>query len=435
MSNDLLRSVASHAHRQPDAPALIHPDLSWSWAELHAQSQAARARLETQPAGNRIVIPARPAELIPVLVVAPSTGVCVVPLDPHLPPSEAAAREQRAVACTGPSPGVLVFTSGTTGPARAARLPMSALLTSARRVNETLDLRVGDAWLSALPLAHVGGLSVVLRCVLAGATMLLSDRFDPEHAADALAAGATHASFVARTLEKTLQALSPSSPLRCRAAMVGGGPCPTALLERAHDRGLPVVTTWGLTEACATVTLHRAGECPDADGSAGWPLPGSSIRVSSPTPDGAGVIEVSGPTLMEGYDDVEDQPITDGWLRTGDIGRIEPDGRLVVLDRRRDLIVSGGENVSPARVEALLGEHPAVDEVAVVGLPDPSWGQRVVAAVRLGSDAELNEIAEWACDRLTPAERPRELVAWPEPLPRTTAGKLRRDAVRAALLG
>ena len=428
---DLLRALTHHASTLGGL-AVDHPHVRWTWPDLLEEVRAAVEAQTVHEPGTRVLVNGSARALVPAVLAAASSRVCVVPMPPGLADAERTRRAGEATRGRGPEGGVLVFTSGTTSRPRAVRLSIEALLASAERVTSRLDLRPGDTWLSSLPLAHVGGLGVVLRCALAGATMLLDDRFSAGRTAEALPR-ATHASFVARMLERTLDALDAEAALQLRTVMVGGGPSAAALLHRARARGLPVVTTWGLSEAGSTVTVHEPGACPDPDGSAGWPLPGVDVRIAEPGQDGAGPIEVRGPTLMEGYDDATEPQSSDGWLRTGDIGRLLPDGRLCVLDRRRDLIVSGGENVAPSRVEAVFAAHPDVDEVAVVGLPDASWGQRVVAAVRLHRPSP--ELGDALGAQLTPAERPRQIVEWPEPLPRNAAGKLLRDRVRDALLG
>ncbi len=434
-SPDLIARLDAHAATRPDVPALVHPDAVWTWRELRAQVGSALADLARHRAGERVPVSSGSAlSLVPKLLATQAAGVCLVPLDDHLGAEERSRRSERARSGAGPS-GVLVFTSGTTAEPRAVRLPMSSLLASAEAVIEALGPEAGDAWLSALPLAHVGGIGVVLRCALSGATMVLNDRFDPDKDADALASHlVTHASFVPRMLDRVLQRLDRIASPHLKTVMIGGGPSTPDLLRRARAAAIPVVTTWGLSEAASTVTVHRAGSCPDIEGSAGWPLPGVSVRIGEPGPDGAGPIEVAGPTLMEGYDGGEQ--VVGDWLRTGDIGRLLPDGRLVVLDRRRDLIVSGGENVAPSRVEAVLAEHPELDEVAVVGVPEPSWGEQVVAVVRprLGQQISSDAVQAWAEDRLTAAERPRRIVVWPEPLPRNPTGKLLRHRLRQAIL-
>ena len=433
----VLDLLEAHADARGDAPALRHPYGTWSWTELLEETRRELDRLAGRTRGARVVVSVRSTRsFVPVLLASQAAGICLVPLDGSLPSDERELRRVRALSVHGTIPGVLVHTSGTTDAARAALLGFDALLTSARLVANATDLQPGDAWLSSLPLAHVGGLGVVLRCVVIGATMVLSDRFDADRAVAQIGRGdVTHASFVARMLDRILRRMGPAAANGMKASMVGGGPAPRDLLERARAGGLRPVTTWGLSEAGSTVTLHRPNACPDGEGSAGWPLPGVRIRIVDPGTDGAGSVAVAGPTLMAGYDAPGEARLEDGWLVTADVGRVLPDGRLVVLDRRTDLIVTGGENVAPSRVEAVLSGHPAVDEVAVVGMPDPSWGQQVVAVVRVLDPALTAEaLRAWAASRLSAAERPRRVVLVDTALPRGPTGKLRRNAVRSGLL-
>ena len=239
-----------------------------------------------------------------------------------------------------------------------------------------------------------------------------------------------------RTLEECLEA--GLEPRRLRGVLVGGGPVPAALVERARARGIPVLLTYGLTEACSQVTTEHPGE---ADGTtAGAPLPGLELRIvdaqGQPLPAGEeGTIAVRGPTLMRGYLDDEAataEVLQDGWLHTGDLGRMDPRGRLTVLARRTDLILSGGENVYPAEVEAVLSAHPGVAEVAVVGRPDSRWGQVPVAVVVPRPAAALDDLRAWARARLAAFKVPAEVVP-ATALPRTAAGKVDRAAVQAAV--
>jgi O-succinylbenzoic acid--CoA ligase len=331
----------------------------------------------------------------------------------------------------------VLFTSGTTGQPKGARLSVRALCASAAASAANLGASSEDRWLCNLPLFHVGGLAMAVRCAVDGAALVLHRRFEAEATAQALSDGfTTHASLVARTLELALEAGARAGALR--AVLLGGGPLPAELAARARARGLPVLQTYGLTEASSQVATERPAE---ADGStAGPPLPGLSVRTVTRdgTPaetDEAGEIQVQGPTLMTGYLDAEEataRSFAGGWLRTGDVGRLDVRGRLEVLARRQDLILSGGENVYPAEVEAVLASHPAVAEAAVVGRRDAAWGEVPVAAVVLRPGAGLDGLVEWARGRLAGFKVPAEVVAV-SALPRTAAEKVDRVALREAL--
>jgi O-succinylbenzoic acid--CoA ligase len=280
-------------------------------------------------------------------------------------------------------PALLLFTSGTTGAPKAAVLPLPSLLASARAANQVLGIDEDSRFVCAMPLFHVGGLGIAFRCALASATMVLHTRFDAGAVAEELLRGATHASLVAATLARVLDT-GARFPKTVRAILVGGGPVPKPLLDRAREAGLPVVQTYGLTESCSMATCEPPN---DADGeTAGPPMPGMSVRIEN------GEIILRGPQLMRGFDG---QPPLQGEFATGDLGELDARGRLVVHARRTDLIVSGGENVYPAEVEAALLSHPAVREAAVVPMPDERWGQVGIAfVVTTAAEAELRKHLE-----------------------------------------
>ncbi|MGO9830728.1 MAG: o-succinylbenzoate--CoA ligase [Myxococcaceae bacterium] len=331
----------------------------------------------------------------------------------------------------------VLFTSGTTGQPKGARLSVRAFLASAAASRANLASTQEDCWLCNLPLFHVGGLAMAVRCAVDGAALVLHRRFDGLETARALSEQPiTHLSLVARTLAVALDA--GARPGRLRAVLVGGGALAPELAARARGAGFPVLQTYGLTEACSQVTTERPAE---ADGTTVGPtLPGLRVRIAGAEGAGAnaggeGEIQVQGPTLMAGYlDDAEAsaRALAGGWLHTGDVGRLDAQGRLQVLARRLDLILSGGENVYPAEVEAVLSAHPAVAEAAVVGRPDAAWGEVPVAAVVLRAGARLDGLLEWAAGRLARFKVPAEAVAVAG-LPRTAAEKVDRVALREQL--
>jgi O-succinylbenzoic acid--CoA ligase len=230
-----------------------------------------------------------------------------------------------------------------------------------------------------------------------------------------------------------------SAPLR--AVLLGGAPIPPSLVTRALAAGWPVVPTYGLTEAASGVTALATSEATSRPGSAGRPLPGVALRIAGPAPDGSGEIQVRTPAAFSGYlarPEATAAAFTlDGWLRTGDAGTLDAEGFLHILDRRDDLLVSGGENVVPAEVEAAIEAHPAIAEAGVVGRPDPTWGAVPVAAVVLRPGAPTPSSAElraFCRARLAPYKVPASFVVVAA-LPRTVSGKLRRTELRAALVG
>jgi o-succinylbenzoate---CoA ligase len=373
-----------------------------------------------------VVLP-RPAAARAV-VRAWEAGEAVCPLDPDAPAAELA----RAVAAARPThlldghgrsrlrggepvePGTaaVVATSGTGGPAKAVELSADAIRASAQAVSRALDTGPGDRWLCCLPVHGVAGLAVVARAWHAGLPVAVHDRFDP--AAVAAAAGrATLVSLVPTMLRRLLAA--GADPARFRRVLLGGGPLPAGLLRQAADRGAGLVRTYGLTETFGGL-VHD-----------GHPIDGAQLRVGEPGEE----IQVRGPMLFRRY---RGDPagtaavLRDGWLRTGDLGRLGPGGRLLVLGRRDDLVISGGVKVHPDEVEAVLATHPAVADAAVAGRPDPEWGQRVAVFVVPRDPARpptLAQLRAFALERLAAAKAPRELVLVPA-LPRGPSGKLLR---------
>jgi o-succinylbenzoate---CoA ligase len=275
-------------------------------------------------------------------------------------------------------PATVVFTSGSTGVPKAALHTFGNHYFSAIGSNANIALAAGDRWLHSLPLYHVGGLSIVFRCLLAGATIALPKpgaplgRSIPE-------LRATHVSLVSTQLLRLLDGDADLSGLK--AALMGGGPIPLSLVDEALARGVPVHTSYGLTEMASQVTTTPPGASREELRTAGRVLPYREVRVS-----GEGEILARGETLFAGYlrDGGLDLPLDEGgWFRTGDLGEMDGGGCLRVLGRRDNLFVSGGENVRPEEIEDALSRIPGVEEAVVVPVPDPEFGERPVAFVRL----------------------------------------------------
>jgi O-succinylbenzoic acid--CoA ligase len=310
----------------------------------------------------------------------------------------------------------VIHTSGTAGAPKLVEFDRHAIDSAVAASAFELEASPHDAWLCCLPVAHVGGLLVVLRAVLLGAPVSVHERFDVE--AFERDRNAAFVSLVPTMLVRLLDAGADLA--RFRAILVGGAALPQALRHRAEDAGANVIETYGLTETCGGVVYD------------GRPLPGTTVRIVSETHG----IEIDGPTLMRGYrlDPAATQAAftDDGWLRPGDAGWLDDDGRLHVLGRLDDLINSGGEKVWPQEVEIALATHPGVAEVVVAGRPDPEWGQRVVAfVVPTDRDAppSLAELRDHAAGTIARFKAPHELVVV-ERFPRTSSGKV----VRAALV-
>ena len=295
----------------------------------------------------------------------------------------------RVAAASAPGPNgeagaVAVFTSGSTGPPKAAVLSAAALAASADGVNAHLGFDGSGRWLLDLPPAHVAGLGIAVRALRAGGTMLIPGA---AALAEALAAlRPTHLSLVSTQLRRLLDADADTSGVR--AVLLGGSAIPAELLDRARAAGLPVSTSYGLTEMSSTVTATAPEAPPAALGTSGAPLPGRELAILG------GEIHVRGAGRFAGYltPDGLDRPFgADGWFATGDLGRLDPAGRLVVEGRRGLRFVSGGENVQPEAIERALLAVEGVAEAVVVPVPDAEFGQRPAAWVRRAgaTDAEL----------------------------------------------
>jgi O-succinylbenzoic acid--CoA ligase len=340
-------------------------------------------------------------------------------------------------------PLALLYTSGTTGRPKAAILTVANFWWSAIGSALNLGTHVDDRWLAVLPLFHVGGLSILVRSAIYGIAAVVHDGFDAAAVNRAIdTEGVTMASVVSVTLQRLLDDRGDRPcPGSLRCLLLGGGPIPRALLERCAAVGAPVVQTYGLTETTSQLCTLSPADALRKLGSAVRPLYPNQLRIHAPDGAGVGEIVVHGPVVTAGYRNRPEQTartIVDGWLHTGDVGRVDDEGFLYVLDRRDDLIVTGGENVYPAEVEAALHSNALVAEAAVVGLPDERWGHRVVAVVRLTHGAAPTDIAtalRAQCRAVLAGYKvPAEVRVVTAPLPRTASGKLQRGLVRAALI-
>lgn len=331
----------------------------------------------------------------------------------------------------------ILYTSGTTGRPKGAMLTFGNHFASASASAFNLGVMPGDRWLACMPLFHVGGLAILLRSAIYGTAAVVHETFEPAAVAEALRAERITLLSVVPTMLRRLLDVSPGeAPRQLRAVLVGGGPVPLPLLEEALARGYPVVQTYGLTEAASQVATLVPSEAAAHPGSAGQPLLTTRVRVDGP-PGEPGEILVAGPTVTPGYfgrPEATARALRDGWLHTGDIGRLDQRGFLYVLDRRDDLIVSGGENVYPAEVEGVLLTHPDVEAAAVVGVPDGTWGQVVAAAIVARPAFDPGTLDSWLRERLAGYKVPRRVVIV-DALPLTANGKVQRHAVRARLMG
>ncbi|MFW6097177.1 MAG: o-succinylbenzoate--CoA ligase [Chloroflexota bacterium] len=332
----------------------------------------------------------------------------------------------------------IVFTSGTTGRPKGAMLSFGNHFWSATASALRLGVQAEDRWLSALPLYHVGGLAVLFRSCLYGTAVILHEGFDLAAFNESLDSdGVTMTSLVPTMLYRLLPERE-SWPDSLRLVLVGGAATTPELAMQCAEAGAPIATTYGLTEASSQVATALPHDVSRKPGSAGKPLMFTAVRIldeeGDTLPAGEpGEIAVRGPTVMRGYygdPEATAEALLDGELRTGDIGHIDEDGDLWLLQRRSDVIISGGENVYPAEVESVLREHDAVAAACVVGTPHAEWGQQVAAmvAVEPGHDLTEAELMRFCRRRLAGYKVPRR-VQFVEALPLTASGKVARATV------
>lgn len=395
------------AHRWATAGELVAYALppGFHWLEIlaaHAQSGASFLPIDVRLSASeqeRLIDLARPS-----VVVRPFEETVLAdaaPIDP-----------ERAWA--------VVATSGTSGEPRLAQLSRASVGSALAASLDALDASAFDPWVSCLTPAHIGGLLVLLRGILTSSKIIVQEGFEPGRLLAEAPRGA-YVSLVPTMLERLVRAGADLSELA--DILVGGARLDPTVRDAAVRAGGRIVNTYGSTESCGGVVYD------------GIPFAGTSIRIDAERPDAPGVVELRGPTLMDGY---RHDPAatagaftTDGWLRTGDIGSFGPDGHLRIVGRADDAIRTGAETVWPEEVEAVVRTHPKVADVAVAGRPDDEWGSHVVAWVIPADPTDpptLEQLREHCRDALARFKAPRDLRLLTA-LPRTSSGKLRRAAL------
>ena len=403
--------LSTAALRAPLETALSFPGVEVSYGELDSLVSGTARRMAEKGVsrGARVaLVMDRSVEAVVLLLAAIRAGAVACPIPMRLPEATTAERcRSLGVALTvsdrpfgtavaardlierGPhenpdnappfsedAPATIVFTSGSSGAARPALHTYGNHYFSALGAQDNMPLACGDRWLLSLPLWHVGGLAILFRCLLAAATMVLPDP------ADSVAESVwkvTHASMVSTQLRGLLREAEPGAAYPEKALLLGGGAVPPVLIDEAVRRGMPVHTSYGLTEMASQVTTTRPGAAPEALRTSGRVLPWRELRC-----DKGGQIMVRGRTRFAGY--VEGDQLArpfdeEGWFATGDMGRLDASGRLIVRGRMDHLLVSGGENILPEEIEAVLVGVEGVERVVVVGVADEEYGQRPVAFV------------------------------------------------------
>jgi O-succinylbenzoic acid--CoA ligase len=396
--------LSAAARARPDHPAVVADDGALSYGEL--DERATRRATELDLKRGELVSVSHPPGLAfaELLHAVPRAGGVFEPGPPSEPGSVLPRGE-----VAGDDVHTVIGTSGTTGLPKRVALTYANHVASAAASAAALGVEPGDRWLSPLPLHHVGGLNVLIRSAINGTTVVVQREFDAERVKATFEAGeVTLASMVPTMLVRLREAGLRRAP-GLRAIALGGGPVPAGLLDWAAETGIPVVPVYGMTETCSQIVA----------GSPGRVLPGVELEIA---PDGE--ILVRGAMVAPG------ELGEDGWLHTGDLGRLDEDGRLHVLGRLKELIVTGGENVAPLEVEQALLAHPAVSDAGVAGLPDPEWGEAITAFVVLSEPAGEDELRGWCRGRLEPFKVPKAIHAV-ERLPRGAGGKLLRDRLAA----
>jgi O-succinylbenzoic acid--CoA ligase len=439
---------------RPDACALRAATGEWTYRELLvlAERGAACLRSADVAAGGIVGCAAGALDLALAAVACSAAGTALLPLDPLTAPGAWPRLQELAggrLHCLrtrsgdwpldrgAPAPAVgpddpddlalVIASSGSEGEPKAVMLTAGNLAAAVAASQQRLPLAAGDVWLGCLPLHHIGGISLLYRCLRAGATLLLHGSFSaPEIWRDLNEQAVSHISLVPVMLARLLDvAGGRPPPASLRHALIGGGALSRPLCERALAAGWPIRPSWGLSESAAQAATLLSPYEEWWPGLVGEPLPGLSARIAAD-----GRICLRGAQVMAGYLNPEQRPgfgLIDGWLITGDLGDIDAAGRLSIHGRADDLLVSGGVNVHPAEVEDCLAACPGVRDVAVTAIADAEWGESLLALVVGQADVEL--LRDWSRRHLPASRRPRRFRCV-EYLPRNGMGKLERAVLR-----
>lgn len=486
-----VEAARAHARLRPNDHAILDADLCWSWSDLDRRADSVVAGLAFAgiAPGDRVGLRAESsAGVVAAFHGMVRAGVVAVPIGPRLTVPEIAAiaagarlraivvphaaqpsidgltsldleslLDSEASPSTGRAvpfgtPAVIVPTSGTIGSPKLVRLGAAQLDASAAAWSAALPPATG--WLLSPNLAHVSGIGILVRAARAGVPVVVPRSPDDEPIGNSLrkarSAGisVSHISLVAPQLFRLLEAWEGAPvPDEIRAILLGGGPILEALVSRALAAGWPIVPSYGMTETASGVVAMPLGEARRRAWSAGRPLPGVELRIETygtvPAPTGAapgtvGEILVRGAMVFDGYENDPEASAAgldpEGWLHSGDLGSLDTEGWLRVIARCDEIIISGGENVAPAEIEAVLASHSAVADVGVVGVADAKWGSVPIAIVafRPGAREDEGTLRAFARERLASFKVPARIVEVAQ-VPRSPSGKLLRRSLPALI--
>ncbi|MFD2628960.1 o-succinylbenzoate--CoA ligase [Oceanobacillus kapialis] len=325
----------------------------------------------------------------------------------------------------------IMYTSGTTGFPKGVMHTYGNHWWSAIGSALNLGLHKEDKWLAALPLFHVSGFSILMRSAIYGMPVFLLEKFDVKTVQTAIfQKGVTILSVVTVMLQQLLEELGEKVyPEHFRCMLLGGGPAPQSLLQTTKGKGIPVFQSFGMTETASQIVTLSARDALEKVGSAGKALPPAQLRISRPDKDGIGEIWVKGPMVTNGYfkkEDATNKAMQEGWLATGDLGYVDEEGFLYVVERRTDLIISGGENIYPSEIESVLSAFTGVREVGVTGQVDPIWGSKPVAFLVVDDFITVDMIEKYAQEKLAAYKVPAAFH-FVTSLPRNASNKLQRN--------